>query len=290
MDACKLINLLITQPKAVARRYTAMDSSIGNFFNENKMKQILLILFVICNALIIDGKAQNIPYPVIVRIEGGTYTMGSNSSEAGNEEKPAHSVTVKSFGMSKYEITVAQYRAFCNTSGLTMPDAPFWGWKDKHPMAMVSFDDAIAYCNWLSEETGKTYRLPTEAEWEYAACGGGRSHGYNYAGSDSLDEVGWNSNNAGGQTQVAGSKNPNELGLYDMSGNVWEWCSDWYDESYYSKSPSTNPKGPSSRTYRVLRGGSWDDDVDYCRITCRNHDAPGNRNFNYGFRVVISDK
>ena len=222
------------------------------------------------------------PKPVMIAIAGGTFTMGSNSGES--NEKPIHSVTVNSFSIGKYEVTVAEYKSFCEAAGRTMPEAPSWGWNDKHPMVSVSFDDANAYCNWLSEATCKNYRLPTEAEWEYAARGGSRSSGYSYAGSDDLDEVGWSSDNAGGQTQACGRKKANELGLYDMSGNVWEWCNDWYGD--YISSPATNPKGPTSGSSRVLRGGSWNYAAARCLVADRTGDTPSARfDFN-GFRVV----
>jgi formylglycine-generating enzyme required for sulfatase activity len=189
--------------------------------------------------------------------------------------------------MGKYEVTVAEYKAFCTATGRTMPVAPSWGWNDKHPMVYVSFDDANAYCNWLSETTGKNYRLPTEAEWEYAARGGNKSRGYTYSGSDDADEASWSSDNAGEQTQACGRKKANELGLYDMSGNVWEWCTDWYSDTDYSSSPSTNPIGPSSGSYRVLRGGSWYFTADICRVDRSSRSSPGRRDSNYGFRVVV---
>ncbi len=142
----------------------------------------------------------------------------------------------------------------------------------------------------MSESTGKNYRLPTDAEWEFAARGGKKSKGYTYAGSNDLDQVGWHNNNAGGQTQACGSKKPNELGLYDMSGNVWEWCSDWYDASYYSNSPSTNPQGPSEGSVHVLRGGSWSYLPDDCRVANRNNFFRTQEYRGGGFRVVLQSK
>ena len=222
-------------------------------------------------------------YPEMIKVEGGTFTMGGTE----DDEKPTHSVTVSSFSMGKYEVTVAEYKAFCTASGRTMPTAPSWGWKDKHPMVMVSFDDANAYCNWLSETTGKNYRLPTEAEWEYAARGGNKSRGYTYAGSDDMEKAGWSDDNAGEQTQACGRKKANELGLYDMSGNASEWCKDWYSYSYYSNSPSTNPKGPSSGYSHVLRGCSWFNAAAACRVADRLDGSPGDGERYNGFRVVV---
>ena len=228
------------------------------------MKKIFFLVFTLSIALAIQTMAQR---PRMKNVKGGSFTMGGTEYY----EKPAHSVTISSFKMSKYEVSVAEYKAFCNASGRSMPPAPSWGWNDQHPMVNISFDEANAYCNWLSESTGKNYRLPTEDEWEYAARGGKKSKGYTYAGSNDVDQVGWHNKNAGGQTQTCGSKKPNELGLYDMSGNVWEWCSDWYDASYYSSSPSTNPQGPPSGTVHVLRGGSWSYLPEDCRVANRFH-------------------
>lgn len=224
--------------------------------------------------------------PQMVFVTGGSFTMGNNSSDA-MEEKPSHTVSITSFSMSKYETTVAEYKAFCQASGRTMPDAPSWGWNDKHPVVNVNFNDATAYCNWLSETTGKNYRLPTEAEWEYAARGGQKSNRYTYSGSNDLEEVGWSTDNAGGQTQATGRKQPNELGLYDMSGNVWEWCKDWYSESYYSSSPLANPRGATSGSDRISRGGAWYGPAARCRVAGRGNSSPEDRRDDSGFRVML---
>jgi formylglycine-generating enzyme required for sulfatase activity len=244
------------------------------------MKQLLAIFTMIVLAV---SQLHAQTKPTMIAIAGGSFTMGSNSGES--DEKPTHTVTVSSFSMGKYEITVAEYKAFCTAAGRTMPDAPSWGWNDKHPIVNVNFNDANAYCNWLSETTGQNYRLPTEAEWEYAARGGQKSNGYTYSGGNDLEEVGWSSDNAGGQTQAVGRKSPNELGLYDMSGNVWEWCKDWYGT--YAADAQTNPRGPSSGIDRVLRGGSWYYAAAYCRVAFRTYYSPEYRNYRYGFRVVL---
>ena len=243
------------------------------------MKQKFLYCFFLLNIWGIIVMAQA---PSMIFIEGGSFTMGGTL----RNQKPAHNVTVGSFNMGKYEVTVAEFKAFCAASGHAMPAAPAWGWNDKHPMVNVNFDDCNAYCKWLSETTGKNYRLPTEAEWEYAARGGNKTHGYLNAGSDSLDKVGWSNTNSGGQTQPCGSKKANELGLYDMSGNAWEWCGDWFGE--YSNSPATNSGGPSSGEYRVLRGGSWAGADFLSQVAFRGSASPANRYFLNGFRVVIS--
>lgn len=251
------------------------------------MKQIFIcILILIIYKLPAQAPATIPEKPEMVFVKGGTFNMGSNSGES--DEKPVHNVTLSSYSIGKYEVTVGQYKAFCTATGRAMPYAPSWGWNDKHPMVNVSYNEAVSYCNWLGEKFGGDWRLPTEAEWEYAARGGNNSNGYTYAGGDKLENLGWFADNAGEQTQAVGRKKPNELGLYDMSGNVLEWCSDWYDAGYYATSPATNPKGSSSGKYRVLRGGSLYNDATYCRVANRNSDAPAYRSDDCGFRVVLS--
>jgi formylglycine-generating enzyme required for sulfatase activity len=153
-----------------------------------------------------------------------------------------------------------------------------------HPVIHVSWNDAAAYAEWLSRKTGQTWRLPTEAEWEYAAQGG---KNYKYAGSSIISNVGWYSKNSGGKTHIVGQKSPNNFGLYDMTGNVWEWCSDWFGSDYYKSSPQNNPQGPSSGSGRVLRGGSWSHYARYCRTAHRHNRRPDARNYYNGFRLVL---
>ena len=164
-----------------------------------------------------------------------------------------------------------------------------------YPIYEVSYDDIVnIFLPRLNKITGKQFRLPTEAEWEYAARGGNRSQGYKYSGSNNIDDVAWYWANSSNTTHPVGTKAPNELGLYDMSGNVWEWCSDWYSDwygsSYYSSSPSTNPTGPSTGSDRVGRGGSWGSSAGYCRVSIRGSDDPGYRYSSIGFRLAISLK
>lgn len=157
---------------------------------------------------------------------------------------------------------------------------------EKHPAVMVSKYGAEAYCAWLSSKTGKTYRLPTEAEWEFAARGGTQSQSYNYAGANEPDKVAWYISNSSSVSHPVGLKKANELGLYDLSGNVWEWCADWFDEAYYKNSPSTNPQGPASGSSSVLRGGSWKVKANYSRIAGRLFYSPDNGDYFIGFRVA----
>ena len=222
----------------------------------------------------------------MVFVEGGTFPMGSNESD---NEKPIHQVTVKGFFIDAYAVTAEQYRAFCTATGAKMPPPPDWGWNDDDPIVNVNWNEAMAYAKWVGK------RLPTEAEWEYAARGGKKSIGYKYSGSNDIDEVAWYDKNAGSRTHPVGTKRPNELGIYDMSGNIWEWCWDWYGP--YAPAAQTDPRGPSTGSSRVLRGGSFSSPVSMylCRIPVRNYcspdycyDLPVDRYFLNGFRCARS--
>jgi len=213
------------------------------------------------------------PPPGMVFVAGGTFQMGSNSE---SDEKPIHTVTISGFFMDKTEVTQAEYRKVMGKTPSSFSGC------DDCPVEKVSWHDANAY----AKKVGK--RLPTEAEWEYAARGGNKSKGYAYSGSNDLDAVAWYNNNSGSKTHPVAQKQPNELGLYDMSGNVWEWCSDWYDEGYYSGSPQTDPQGSNSGKSRVLRGGGWDDGDYGCRVAYRVRSNPDLRYYFSGFRLVLS--
>ena len=219
--------------------------------------------------------------PVMVFVEGGTFRMGC-SSEQGNDardnEKPLHTVTLSSYNIGIYPITQKQWQAIMgnNPSG-------FKG--DNYPVENVSWDDANEYIRCLNEATGKKYRLPTEAEWEFAARGGNKSQGYKYCGGDILSDVAWFKENSDEITHPVGAKKPNELGIYDMSGNVWEWCYDWF--CAYQLSEQSNPTGPASGSYRVYRGGSCYASSAICRVSYRYGNIPGNSLCNLGFRVVL---
>ncbi|MEA5138974.1 SUMF1/EgtB/PvdO family nonheme iron enzyme [Arcicella rigui] len=216
----------------------------------------------------------------MVQVEGGTFQMGSSSGEA--DEKPTHPVTLSSFSIGKYEITQAQWRAVMGTNPSGFPNC------DNCPVEQVLWDEIQVFISKLNRLTGKKYRLPTEAEWEFAAIGGLLSKGYTYSGSNLIDEVAWHGANSGKKTHEVGQKNKtNELGIYDMTGNVWEWCSDWY--SPYPKDPSTNPTGPSSGTVHVLRGGGWDSGLPNSRVLNREGSVQTVlRDSDYGFRLVMS--
>ncbi len=219
----------------------------------------------------------------MVRVEGGTFTMGATSeqgSEAESDEKPAHQVTLSSFSIGKYEVTQEEWEAVMGSNPSNFKGA-------KRPVERVSWNDCQEFIRKLNQMTGKRFRLPTEAEWEYAARGGNRSQGYKYAGGNSIGSVAWYTDNSNNKTHPVGQKQSNELGLYDMAGNVWEWCQDWYDSSYYGKSPSTNPVNNTSASRRVLRGGSWYNYAGICRVSRRYDLAPARRIDDLGLRLAL---
>ena len=216
-------------------------------------------------------------------VKGGTFTMGATSeqgSDAYNDEKPVHSVTLSSFYICKYEVTQALWNAVMGSNPSN--------WKgDDLPVETVSRDDCQTFIRKLNALTVENFRLPTEAEWEVAARGGNNSRGYyKYAGSNNIETVAWYQGNSGNKTHVVGTKSPNELGLYDMSGNVWEWCQDRYGS--YSGASQTNPTGASSGSNRVLRGGCCGRSAWYCRSSLRIIGTPDGRNDGFGLRLVLS--
>jgi formylglycine-generating enzyme required for sulfatase activity len=268
------------------------------------------------------------PGPVLhgeVYVQAGSFQMGSSIGDG--DEKPVHTVSLKSFWMMKTEVTVASWRLFSQksayastaekqgsglvfTGGAWAPkkDAswknPYFPQTESHPVVLVSWYDAVEYANWLSRQdnlrpaysikgttvscdwSAEGWRLPTESEWEYAARGGSKSRGYTYAGSNDVGIVAWYDSTSGSGTKPVGIKKSNELGLYDMNGNVWEWCWDWFDN--YSAGSRTDPKGPVSGSSRVNRGGSWHVGDSRTRLTSRSDYAPDSRGSYLGFRLVRS--
>ena len=223
----------------------------------------------------------SIPFkePEMVYVEGSSFQMGSNDYD---NEKPIHSVTLSSFSIGKYEVTQALWRSVMGKN-----PSNFKG--DNLPVEQVSWDDIQRFLQKLNAKTGKNYRLPTEAEWEYAARGGNKSNSFKFSGSNTVGDVAWYGSNSDSKTHTVGGKTANELGIYDMSGNVWEWCSDRYDENYYKNSPSQNPKGATSGSSRVLRGGSWYTYAYNCRVANRLLNDPSIRDNLFGFRVCRND-
>jgi formylglycine-generating enzyme required for sulfatase activity len=219
----------------------------------------------------------------MVFVKGGTFNMGSNNG--GDDEEPAHMVRLHDFYMGKYEVTQKQWREVMGAS-TTLSDPAYFKNCDNCPVEQISWNDVQEFIKKLNQKTGRTYRLPTEAEWEYAAGGG--SSRQKWAGTNSendLERYAWYKGNGGGKTHAVGTKKPNFLGIYDMSGNVWEWCSDWYGN--YNSDNQTNPNGPSSGSYRVLRGGSWSNEPQRCRVANRGSDLPGSGDIVFGFRLAL---
>ena len=219
----------------------------------------------------------------MMMVYAGTFTMGATSEmkDPYDEEKPAHKVTLtNNYYLGKTEVTQALWKA-------VMGSNPSYFKGDNKPVEEVSWDDCQKFISKLNAATGKHFRLPTEAEWEFAARGGNNSRHYQYSGSNTLNDVGWYTDNSSNTTHDVASKQANELGLYDMSGNVWEWCSDWYGS--YSSNTQYDPAGPTSGSYRVYRGGSWIDRAGLCRSSRRFNFTPGGLGLNLGLRLALSE-
>ena len=217
----------------------------------------------------------------MIKVDGGVFFMGATNehgSEAKDWEKPVHQVNLNSFYIGETEVTQALWEAVMGQN-----PSSFRG--DNLPVDNVSWDDCVQFCQLLSQKTGKRFRLPTEAEWEFAARGGNQSNHYKYAGSDNLYDVAWCINNSDNIPHVVKTKKPNELGIYDMTGNVWEWCGDWY--ARYDGCFQDNPMGPSSGKFRVHRGGGWLNSPLYCRVSYRYYAKQGRRNNFRGFRLAM---
>ena len=289
------------------------------------MKKTIFITFIL--GVLLCATFYAAPTEKLALVKSGDFLMGNtrNDGEGRNDEKPVHTVRLSyDYYIGKYEVTFDEYDAYCDATGESKPDDRRLEWDTKEkkgkwgenmgrgnkPVIQVSWNDAISYCNWLSEKEGlakaynrygtlldkngrqttditqvEGYRLPTEAEWEYAARGGHKSRSdYKYAGSNSSSSVAWYYSNSNSKTHEVGQKTPNELGLYDMSGSVYEWCHDGYVS--YTSTTKTNPIGPNSASYRVIRGGSWHFDAAKCRVACRSYHNPGNSLRSLGFRIA----
>lgn len=219
-------------------------------------------------------------------VEAGTFQMGGTEYDW---EQPIHSVTItKNYYIGETEVTQALWKAVTGNSPTT--DGSAWtttyGLGDNYPAYYINYEDVQSFITKLNSMTGETFRMPTEAEWEFAARGGNKSKGYTYSGSNTIGYVAWYTSNSS-KTNIVKTKAANELGIYDMSGNVWEWCSDWYSSSYYSSSPQNDPTGPTTGTGLVLRGGGWVNLASFCRCAYRSNNAPSNRSFNFGFRLAL---
>lgn len=237
-----------------------------------------------------------------VLVEGGAFKMGTDQPVE-RHESPKHEIRLNNFYISKYEVTFEEYDKFCSATKRDTVPSGNWG-RGKNPVFMVSWLDAIAYCNWLSEkeklskcylikgdevlwiDTARGYRLPTEAEWEYAARGGNKNSTAYFAGDTIVGNVAWYADNSNGKVQPVGQKPANELGLHDMNGNVWEWVWDWYDWNYYRYSPVQNPAGPKVGGYKVMRGGAWYNYGNYANVYTRQNHQINYKQNSVGFRVA----
>ena len=217
----------------------------------------------------------------MVYVEGGTFDMGATTeqgSDANSNEYPVHRVTLSDYYIGRCEVTQELWEAVMGSNPSNFRGA-------QKPVEWVSWNDCQNFIKKLNSLTGRTFRLPTEAEWEYAARGGNKSRHYKYSGSNNIFDVAWHGDNSGDKTHAVGTKTANELGIYDMSGNVYEWCSDWYGG--YSAGAQTNPQGPSSGSFRVLRGGGWSGNAWLCRVSNRFNIDPSSSRSNDGLRLVL---
>ena len=225
----------------------------------------------------------------MIAVGGGTFTMGATPEQTGysSNELPTHQVTLDSYSIGETEVTQELWQAVMGYKP-TSDDSQWsstYGLGAQYPAYYISWDDCQSFITKLNSLTGEKFRMPTEAEWEYAARGGNKSQKYLYSGSNTIGDVAWYTTNSNEKTHEVKTKSPNELGIYDMSGNVWEWCSDWYGS--YSSNAQTNPTGATSGFYRVYRGGSWYNNASYCRVAYRNNSCIPSYRYNIlGLRLV----
>lgn len=265
-----------------------LEIHISSKFNSMRFIQFFSLLFSISVLLLIScgfmttQKITNFdPFkPQMVNIKGGTFLMGQADGEF--DEKPVHEVTLSDFQMGKYEITVAEYRTFCEATNRNMPKEPEWGWIDNHPIINTNWYDTQAYIKWLNQKTGESYRLPTEAEFEYVIREGGKPGTFPWGNGkpkneniadQSLKKINpsrtiWDGYDDGfPKVSPVGTFSPNQLGVHDINGNIWEWCDDWH--ASYSSNSVTNPKGPKTGTNKIGRGASFDSDPWHSRTASR---------------------
>lgn len=280
-----------------------------NGVNLRKLIGVLACLFIFL-LTIQCNQAPDIGGIKWVKVDGGVFKMGSD--EGWSEEKPIHDVRLDTYYISKYEVTVGQYMAFVEETQSHHPEWQKIGSKfhlqggasdyyrklgeslteSDSPIVGVSWNDAVSFCEWLSKKTGQNIHLPSEAQWEFAARGGNSSRNYEYSGGVYPKDVAWYKENSIETIHSVGKKAPNELGIYDMSGNVSEWCHDWFYRSYYREGtgaePVYNPQGPIKGSNRVIRGGNWNYPAHDCRVAFRRSKHPGVRDNYLGFRLCLS--
>lgn len=260
------------------------------------MKKIIAIIIALCglaSCVYAGGRSSDTDADIetftvkgvtfkMVKVDGGTFMMGAapnQEAEDWGDEKPRHQVTLSTYYIGQTEVTQALWQAVMGSN------PSYFTGNSQRPVEKVSWNDCQVFIQKLNQLTGKRFALPTEAQWEFASRGGNKSKGYKYAGGNNIEVVAWYDGNSGERSHPVATKQPNELGLYDMSGNVWEWCQDWY--GVYTQSSATNPMGPSAGSVRVYRGGSWIDIALHCRSSCRGDDIPDARDDLLGFRLVL---
>lgn len=232
----------------------------------------------------------------MITVEGGTFIMGTTDEQGSDDydlEQPAHLVALSSYSIGETEVTQALWLAVMGSTPSYFSSRNNFAENLQRPVESVSWDDCQTFIAKLNQLTGKNFRLPTEAEWEYAARGGKLSRGYEFAGSNTIDDVAWYYGNSGhwgsnspdGGTHTVATKAPNELGLYDMTGNVLEWCQDWYGD--YTNEVQTNPIGPASGSSHVGRGAGWGTFAEYCRVTYRRNIVPTYSDYGIGLRLAM---
>lgn len=240
------------------------------------IKRLLYSLLLAYMPIMVSAQEIN---PKMVAVHGGSFEMGS--MDGADNEKPVHTVKLSDYSIGKYEVTQKEWKSVMGNNPSIHKNC------DDCPVDNVSFDDVKTFLEKLNKITGKKYRLPTEAEWAFASRGGEKSKKYRYSGGDDINKVGWVISNSGGETKPVGKKKPNELGLYDMSGNVWEWVNDLYSADYYLNSPMENPTGATRGNIRIVRGGSAFYTPMHSRPSTRMLISPKNPHHNYGFRLAL---
>lgn len=271
LNACRTLAKRMLKPSSSQSGYSSQSSSFG--YSQTSQPQQ--------SSSVREIEVNGVKFKMI-KVVGGSFSMGATAEQTGydKDEIPVHQVTLSDYYIAETEVTQELWYAVMgnNPSNFTR--------SSRNPVENVSWHDCQTFIQKLNQLTGLRFRLPTEAEWEYAARGGNQSKGYKYSGSNRIDDVAWYTGNSGSATHEVAKCYSNELGIYDMSGNVWEWCSDWYGS--YSIGTAFDPEGASSGSFRVRRGGSWDSFASNCRVAYRGNNTPGNRHGDYGFRLACS--
>ena len=285
-DLTELIGYVLGEGSGIAEA----DANGDGFVDVDDITDLINFLLHAHQTFVVNGVTFS-----MIKVDGGTFMMGATAEQGTIPkvgESPAHQVTLSTYSIGETEVTQALWLAVMGNN----PSK--WTGDLNRPVECVSWEDIQVFIATLNEITGKTFRLPTEAEWEFAARGGNKSQGYRYAGSNDVDEVSWYGANSNTPTHTVAQKKANELGTYDMSGNVHEWCQDWYDKNYYSVSPSVNPTGPEEPTQFetisgvsagciVCRGGTYWMDASYSRVAYRHPSGCTGRWSDLGFRLAL---